>query len=114
MNAPGIDAAGWTRGRFLGVVCGLFVLQAALLMVFGARGGRLPPPAPSRTHFLALALPVREDQLIKAFFTGDPSVFALPGVHGFSGRAWLSQRPAPYQPSNRVEEIGRASCRERV
>jgi TonB family protein len=103
MNPPGTKSAAWTRGRFLGVAGGLFVLQAVLLLVFADRASHADSPAPLRTHFLALGSPVREDQLLNAFFVGDPSVFAWPGVHGFSGRAWLSQRPTPYRPSNRLE-----------
>jgi TonB family protein len=56
-----------------------------------------------RTQFLALGGPVREEQLLRAFFAGDPSVFAWPSVHGFSGRAWLSHRPPYYHPSNQLE-----------
>jgi TonB family protein len=103
MNPRGPEIGVLTRARFLGVVGALFVLQVGLILVFAERAGRSAAPIPPRTKFLALDAPVVEDELSKMFFASDPAVFVWPGVHGFSGRAWLSQRPAQIQSSNRLE-----------
>jgi TonB family protein len=81
----------------------LLALQVALLMVFAERSSPAKAPAPLPTRFLALDSPMHEQQLLTTFFAGDPSVFARPSRHGFSGRAWLSQPPPNYHPSNRLE-----------
>ncbi|MGA2176002.1 MAG: TonB family protein [Verrucomicrobiota bacterium] len=103
MNAPGTESGVWTRGRVLSVAVGLFVLQVALILVFADRAARPAASAPPPIRFVALGAPVREDQLSRRFFAGDPAVFQWPGVHGFSGRAWFSQQPAQYRPTNRLE-----------
>ncbi len=103
MNPPGMESAVWTRGRFLGAAAVLFLLQVALILLFADRAGRPRAPAAARTQFRALHAPLPEDQLLKVCFAGDPAVFVWPDIHGFSGRAWLSQRPEQYHSSNRLE-----------
>ncbi len=97
------EGASWTRGRFLGVVGVLFVLQAGLLFLFGDRSGPRPNLPASSIHFRALGASVSEDQLMRHYFVGDPAVFPLPNPHGFSGRSWLAQRPLAYQAENQLE-----------
>ncbi len=93
----------WTRGRFLGMMGVLFVLQAGLIFLFGDRARpRLTVSAPW-VRFRALGALASEDQLLDRFFVGDPAVFALPNLHGFSGRGWLEQRPLEYQPDKQLE-----------
>jgi TonB family protein len=95
--------ASWTRGRFLGVMGVLFVLQAGLIFLFGERSRPQPLLSAPPIHFRALEAAVNEDDLLRQFFVGDPSVFSLPNPRGFSGRAWLNQRPLEYQPENQLE-----------
>jgi TonB family protein len=81
----------------------LFVLQAALIFLFGDRSGPRPArPAPP-VWFSALDASIDEDQLLRQFFVGDPAVFSLPNRHDFSGRGWLNQRPLEYQEENQLE-----------
>ncbi len=97
------ESSSWTRGRFLGVVGVLFVLQAGLLFLFGSRSvpqPRLPPPS---VHFRSLGAAVDEAQLMRDYFVGDPAVFPLPNQHGFSGRGWLNQQPLKYQSEIQLE-----------
>ncbi|MGO8699514.1 MAG: hypothetical protein ACLQVY_17565 [Limisphaerales bacterium] len=103
MKSSSAKPAAGTQRRFLGLAAALFALQVGLLFIFAERPISAKPGAPLRTRFLALDSPVRERQLLTTFFAGDPSVFARPSHQGFSGRAWLSQPPAIYQPSNRLE-----------
>ena len=83
----------------------LFVLQAALIVLFGQRSRPQPQPlfsAPT-IHFRALDTAVEEDDLLREHFVADPAVFSLPNSHGFSGRGWLDQRPLEYRPENQLE-----------
>lgn len=103
MNSTSTAPAAARRGRFLGIATGLFVAQIALVFVFAERSSPALAPAPPPTRYLALNTPLREDQLLTAFFAGDPSLFARPSLRGFSGRGWLSQPPEVYHPSNELE-----------
>ena len=93
----------WTRGRFLGVMGALFVLQAGLIFLFGEHSRPQPPWSAPPVAFRALEASFNEDQLLQRFFVGDPAVFSLPNRHGFSGRGWLNQRSLKYQPENQLE-----------
>jgi len=93
----------WTRGRFLGVMSVLFVLQTGLIFLFGERSRPQPLLAAPSVRLRALDAAINEDQLLRQFFVGDPAVFSLPHRHGFSGRGWLDQRPVEYQPENQLE-----------
>ena len=101
MKSATQDCSSWSRGRFLGVVGVLFVLQAGLIFLFGDRSQPLPPLSSPTVRFRALGAPVSEGQLLRQFFVGDPAVFPLPNLHGFSGRGWLGQRPLAY--SNEIQ-----------
>jgi hypothetical protein len=97
------DRASWTRGRFLGVVGVLLVLQAGLLFLFGDRSQPQPQVAARPVRFRALGASVSEDQLMRQYFVGDPAVFPVPNPHGFSGRSWLDQQPLVYHSENQLE-----------
>jgi hypothetical protein len=97
------ECSSWTRGRFLGVVGVLFVLQAGLIFLFGDHSRPLPRLSPRSVRFRALGASVSEDQLMRQFFVGDPAVFPLPNPHGFSGRGWMDQQPLAYQSENQLE-----------
>jgi hypothetical protein len=93
----------WTRGRFLGVAGVLFVLQAGLIFLCGDRSQPQPPLSPRSVRFRDLGASVSEDQLMRQYFVGNPAVFPLPNPHGFSGRAWLDQKPLEYQSESPLE-----------
>jgi hypothetical protein len=93
----------WTRGRFLGVVGGLFALQIGLILLFGARAvSDVTAPVPV-TQFRTVGALMNQEQLMRLFFASDPAVFPLPSRHGFSGRAWMDQPPAQFHPTNQLE-----------
>jgi len=103
MNAPSVELSGWTQGRFWGVVGVLIAVQAGLILLFaeGQHGASHVAPAPS--HFRLLGAPLTADQLTKTFFAIDPTVFPLPGLHGFSERAWLRQPAQQYEVPGETE-----------
>ena len=103
MSVPGKETGGWTQWRFLVVAGVLFVLQVALILAFGDRAGRAVAAGEPGIRFSALDATVTEEKLWSVCLAGDPAVFAWPGVRGFSGRGWLSQRPPSYTPTNRLE-----------
>lgn len=93
----------WTRGRFFGIVGVLFALQAGLIFLFGERTPSHPISTSPMTQSRVLDASVRDDQLLRQFFVGDPAIFSLPNRHGFSGRGWLNQRPLGYQDHHQLE-----------
>jgi len=103
MNRAITDHAAWTRGRFLGVVGILFLLQAGLIYLFGDHSRPLPPLSAPSVRFRDLGASVSEDQLLRQFFVADPAVFPLPNPHGFSGRGWLNQRPRATNAGIQIE-----------
>jgi hypothetical protein len=103
MNTATNVRPSWTRGRFLGTVGVLFILQAGLIFLLGDRSRPMPPLSAPSIHFRALGASVSEDQLLRQFFVGDPAVFPLPNPHGFSGRGWLNGRPLAHQDEIQLE-----------
>jgi hypothetical protein len=102
MSGPGKEDSAWTLGRFLGVVGILFGLQVGLVALFGARGARIEK-APTASTGLRAVGELGQEQLRRLFFASDPAIFALPGAHSFSGRAWMDQPPPHYQPAKQIE-----------
>jgi hypothetical protein len=96
MNSPAKDGLSWSQKRFGGAVAVLFILQVGLILLFGDRSRSRPPLPSPAVRFRALGASVSEDQLLRQFFVGDPAVFPLPNLRGFSGRGWLDQSPLIY------------------
>jgi len=103
MKSPATEPSQWTRGRFLWLVGVLFVLQAGLILLFAERAPSVSSLAPTPVHFRLLGTPMTADQLSKTFFAIDPTVFPLPGLHGFSERAWLRLPEQQYEASSETE-----------
>jgi len=97
------ERSSWPRGRFLGVVGVLTVLQAGLIFLFGDHSASQPMSSARTVRFRALGASVSEDQLMRQYFVGDPAVFPLPNPHGFSGRSWLDQQPPAYPAENQLQ-----------
>jgi TonB family protein len=93
----------WTRGRFLWMAGALFILQAGLIFLFGDRSRPQSALGAPSVCFRDLGASASEDELLGRFFAGDPAVFSLPSVRGFSGRGWLNQQPPAYQPENHLQ-----------
>jgi hypothetical protein len=87
----------WNRRRWMLAIALALAVQAGLILWLAERRQpSLPPPNFPATVHLAVdewsAQRVSElPELV------DPTVFALPSHHGFSGRAWLRFTPPQYQ-----------------
>jgi hypothetical protein len=97
------DSSDWTRRRFLGVAAILFVLQAALIILFGSKEIRSARATTFSTQFRALPGSINEEELLRLFFATDPAVFSWPTSHGFSGRAWMDAPPVEFQSASQLE-----------
>jgi hypothetical protein len=103
MKDPAPAPSQWTRGRFWGLVGILFALQAGLVMLFAGRVHNASSALPASVHFRLWGTPLTADQLSKTFFAIDPTVFPLPGLHGFSERAWLRLPEQQHEVSSETE-----------
>lgn len=93
------EERGWNRRRTLSVAAAAFAFQILVLLVVGERP---QPPRPSEAPGPRMHLDpeTRSPQWAGA---DDPTLLALPGTDGFSGRAWLTVAPLDYRPSEWVD-----------
>ena len=92
MNSAGASGS-WSRRHWYGVIILIFIGQLIFIFWLGQRtpfSRRWVAPGPA----IRLAGP-GSAQLLSLT---DPTLFALPHVHGFSGPAWLNVAPLSFQP----------------
>ncbi len=92
--------ASWSRGAwFWGFI---FILLAHALAVFwlAERREHQTSRSKSRPMFLLGSGAEYERRLAESSMLRDPTLFALPHEHGFSGGAWLNFQPKPAAPTN--------------
>ena len=97
MSASCIEKKPWTNGKWTAVV--VFILAAQVILVL-----RLSSPAkveplagsPQKTWWL-LSAPPDNSRWSEAFAIHDPTFFAHGHALGFSGEAWLSQKPISHR-----------------
>jgi TonB family protein len=97
MNAatPGRSRAFWLGGFLF-----LFLLHAFGIFIYGERN-KAPIPWQRPKPFLHIGgNALTDEQLIKLTGGRDPTLFALPHPHGFSGSAWLKFQPGIPARSN--------------
>jgi len=99
MTGTAASELGWNWRRWLFLLgCGVGI-HAGLVFWLGERADR-SPRKPGPTVSLKWALdPGFDAKLAEAAVLSDPSMFALPSPHGFSGLAWLHPQPTVL-PSN--------------
>ncbi len=80
-----------------------FLAQAALIFLLAER--QQPPPSlPQFATRIQLAADGSSAQRLAGLLTvSDPTAFALPNFHGFSGAAWLTFAPMTYQLTDWTE-----------
>jgi len=92
-TVPLADAP-WARRQVWGLVAFVFAIQVGLIFWLGDRSlvhpRQFPVPSP--------VLQVANDASPELLALSDPTLFALPHREGFSGLAWLHNRPLPYKP----------------
>jgi hypothetical protein len=100
MTSPTADSRTWPRHRWAAMIVLIFAGQAGFIFWLSARKNEQLPASPS------LAGPViyfPANQTTELPGVSDPTLFVLPGVHSFSGPAWMQFSPATYQPGKWTE-----------
>jgi len=103
MNGAPADAVRWTRRRWFYSVAAVFCAQVGLIFLLGKRVQPSPAPIPFRTAIYAAVDPLSEQQLARLPTLEDPTIFALPSHHGFSGTAWLNFAPLQFHLTDWTE-----------
>src|SRR5262245_47605270 len=102
MNIPVPDLETWSRARYWTAFAIALVAQALLIYALSERQPAAPRAVESTpVHYLVL------DSLVDTATSewlqlGDPTLFALPNLRGFSGAAWLRPNALNYQPTDWV------------
>jgi hypothetical protein len=82
----------WTRTRWWTLVLLVFAAQIGLILVFGDRQSVKPGLASPVT---VINLAQSENELLAL---DDPTLFALPNLHGVAGQAWLKTPVIAFSP----------------
>ena len=102
MNRVSLEDRSWSTSRWLAVISSLFLIQAALAWWLVDRA-----PIIVRSEaatFRARQLPTTADAGVSALLRLlDPTLFVLPGISSFSGRAWLEVPPLDHRPAGWFE-----------
>jgi len=103
MSVALLEPPRWTTRRWLRTVALAFLAQAALIFLLVERQRPVPSPPTFATRIQlaaddSSALPLAESSAVS-----DPTAFALPNSHGFSGAAWLTFAPLAYQLTDWTE-----------
>ena len=89
MTPTAHDRIRWSKRRWF-VTIGLFLAaQLAVIFYLGERPHELARAFRSRTKLYAAVDDWSARQIAALPTLDDPTLFALPSVHGFSGKAWL-------------------------
>lgn len=104
MTASAPEPTTWNLHRWLATGVSIFLAQF-LFIYFLSKAG----PNPSRslpTPFLLVLSSTQwpEEWFSQEFLASDPSLFAVPGTHGFSGAAWLKDPVRSYDARNLFEQ----------
>ena len=93
----------WPASRWIWTVSLVFIVQVGIILYLEKNFLSTPLPSLFRTHIFLAAKPWQEEIITQPHDYQDPTLFALPSLRGFSGRAWLSYRPPTRQLSNWTE-----------
>ena len=93
MNTASPEFVAWPWRRWLYRIGLVFSAQVALIF-FLAERPKPPAPGPQFQTQIKLATDPASEQLLASLpVLSDPTLFALPNLQGFSGRAWLTFPP---------------------
>jgi hypothetical protein len=93
----------WTRGRWFWAFLFLFIAHVAAVFWFAQRP-HSPARWPAREPFFTFADDATlSPASLELARLRDPTLFALPSEHGFSGNAWLKFTPPPPLTNNWTE-----------
>jgi hypothetical protein len=102
----GSAAAGiplWSRQRWLLSILLALTVQTGLILWLAERPKPAAAPADFPTVIQLVGDEAAAQRLSELPALNDPTVFALPSPHGFSGRAWLKFTPPQYELTDWVE-----------
>ena len=100
MIPAAVQPVRWTRRRWLTTMAVLLAAHFGVVLYFGERSHRLPRALRSKTSMYLSVDPWSARQLSEFPMAGDPALFALPSLNGFSGKAWLTFREMDYPLNN--------------
>ncbi len=86
----------WTGARWRRSVLVVLLAQIWFLIFFTGEKQAPIPHRSSSEKIAILAMPEDQEQLHAALQVEDPTLFAQPQQHNFSGAAWLNQKAFPY------------------
>jgi len=92
MNSAGASGL-WSPRRWQGVITLIFIGQLTVISWLGQR-----TPFHSRPVAPGPAIRLVGAGSAELLALADPTLFALPHLHGFSGPAWLNMAPPSFQP----------------
>jgi TonB family protein len=103
MTNAGVQPVRWSNRKWAYAVALSIAVQLALVVYLGERGKERPPRVRFETSIQLAADPWTDTQFGQAPALKDPTLFALPGLNGFSGRAWLRFPPPQHRLTNWTE-----------
>lgn len=93
----------WSGRRWIYAAAGVFLLQVLTIFYLGERSQPAREQRPFRTQIFLAGDALSAQRWERSPGVTDPTLFALPSVHGFSGKAWLNFPPVRYEPTNWTE-----------
>ena len=84
-----LETMTWKGRHWLGLLGLIFLLQFLLIYFLSARGHNHPVALSTPAVVRMSSGPLTESKFAESFLASDPTLFALPGLSGFSGAAWL-------------------------
>ena len=103
MSVALLEPPRWTTRRWIQTVALAFLAQAALIFILVERQQPVPSPPKFGTKIQLAADGSSARSLTELSAVSDPTAFALPNAHGFSGAAWLTFAPLTYQLTDWTE-----------
>jgi len=83
----------WSHKRWTYSIGLVFLAQVVLVVLMTEQSQPAKPPPRFRTRINLAVDPSSQQQLADMAALSDPTLFALPNLHGFSGAAWLTFAP---------------------
>ncbi len=94
MTSVPVDPQQWSAGRWWTVILVVFALHLLLIVWLEDRS-----PGMSRKPAATPAFRLSDGRMAEWLATEDPTLFALPNRHGFSGEAWLTPHSPQFHPA---------------
>lgn len=97
MNATLVEPWAWSPRRWIWAILTFLAIEVFLFWYLSDRSRPAPVPPPSRADLYLILDPAADQKLAEILATSDPTLFALPNLHNYSGGAWLRPSAWSYQ-----------------